>query len=260
MHPMLSDLRAKVPWLQHIEWHEQLGSTQDRARELVESNSAPVPFLVGADSQTGGRGRGKHRWWTGQGALAMSLVIDPTLFTPHQAATLPPQLALAVGVAVCHAVRGLLPADNIGLHWPNDIYVGQRKLAGILTEALTPRRVIVGIGLNSNNTLQEAPAELRATAVTLRDLLQVPVDAQALLVSLLSELHAALSLLYEQPQVLGQEFNALCLQRGQMLLLRQGASHQAGRCRGIAPDGGLLLETEAGLQTFYSGTLSSEDL
>jgi len=257
---MLSELRAQIPWLRHVEWHEQLGSTQDRARELVADGTLPVPFLIGADLQIGGRGRGKHRWWTGQGALAMSLVVDPTEFTAERGSPLPPQLALAVGVAVCHAVRGLLPLENVGLHWPNDVYVGQRKLSGILTEVLSPRRVIIGIGLNSNNTLDEAPTELRATVVTLRDLLQVPVDAEALLVTLLTELHAALRLLHEQPAELGREFDALALQRGQMLLLRQGEQHQAGRCRGIAADGGLQLETEAGLRTFYSGTLSSEDL
>lgn len=257
---MLSVLCVRIPWLQHVEWHEQLGSTQDRARELIAAGTLTVPFLIGADLQTGGRGRGKHRWWTGQGALAMSLVIDPTEFASEQSSTLPPQLALAVGVAVCHAVRGFLPQETVGLHWPNDVYVGQRKLAGILTEALSPRRVIIGIGLNSNNTLDDAPAELRATAVTMRDLLLVAVDADALLVTLLTELDAALRLLYEQPAELGREFDALCLQRGQMLLLRQGEQHHAGRCLGIAVDGGLQLETDAGLRTFYSGTLSSEDL
>lgn len=257
---LLSQLRDQVPWLQQAEWHPQLGSTQDRARELVDAGTMPVPFLIGADLQTGGRGRGKHRWWTGQGALAMSLVIDPTEFAPQPEAPMPPQLALAVGVAVCHTVRGLLVSESVGLHWPNDVYVGQRKLAGILTEALSPRRVIIGIGLNSNNTLDEAPAELRATAVTLRDLLGSEVDATTLLVSLLNELHAALRLLYEQPAELGREFDALALQRGQMLLLRCGDQHHAGRCLGIAADGGLQLETETGLRTFYSGTLSVEDL
>lgn len=257
---MLSSLRENLLWLRHVEWHELLGSTQDHARELVAAGTLPVPLLIGAESQTGGRGRGKHRWWTGPGALAMSLVIDPTEFSTENGSPLPPQLALAVGVAVCHAVRGFLPHETIGLHWPNDVYVGQRKLAGILTEALSPRRVIIGIGLNSNNTLADAPAELRATAVTLRDLLQAPVDAEALLVTLLTELHAALRLLYEQPAELGREFDALALQRGQMLLLRQGDQHHAGRCLGIAVNGGLQLETEAGLKTFYSGTLSSEDL
>ena len=129
-----------------------------------------------------------------------------------------------------------------------------------MTEALSTRRVIIGIGLNTNNTLDDAPTELRATAVTMRDLRHAPIDADSFLITLLSELHAALRLLYEQPAEIGREFDALALQRGQMLLLRQGEQHHAGRCLGIAQDGGLLLETEAGLRTFYSGTLSSEDL
>ncbi len=257
---MLSALRAQIPWLKHLEWHEQLGSTQDHARELVQAGTLPVPFLIGADLQTAGRGRGKHRWWTGAGALAMSLVVDPSELVGNQSTALPPQLALAVGVAVCHTLHGVLPRETVGLHWPNDVYVGQRKLGGILTEALSPRRVIIGIGLNSNNTLDDAPADLRATAVTLHDLRRAPIDPEALLITLLTELHAALSLLYQSPEILGREFDALCLQRGQMLLLRLGEQHHAGRCLGIAEDGGLLLETESGLQKFYSGTLSNEDL
>ena len=68
---------------------------------------------------------------------------------------------------------------QVGIHWPNDVHVrisqpqgeaDDRKLAGILVEVLPDRRHVIGIGLNVNNTLADAPAELRDTAATLRDL------------------------------------------------------------------------------------------
>jgi biotin-(acetyl-CoA carboxylase) ligase len=57
------------------------------------------------------------------------------------------------------------------------------------------------------------------------------------------------------PGSLGSRFNALCLQHGQTLTVYQGERQVVGRCLGIAPDGGLLLETPNGPQALYSGTL-----
>jgi len=208
---------------------------------------------VVADSQTAGRGRGSNRWWTGQGSLAFSLLIDPIAFgLPRQAM---PMLSLAIGVAVIDAVAPRLVNHPLGLHWPNDVFVGAGKLAGILVEVLPDGRQIVGIGLNSNNSVADAPEVLRQSVATLRDLTGCEHDHTELLLTLMENLEAALMHVAGTDEQIGQRFDLLCRQRGEVLTVYQGEQTITGRCAGIAPDGALLLDTPECRRAIYSGTL-----
>lgn len=243
-------------FLAHVEHHSVLDSTQNRARELAEAHAAS-PALVVADKQTAGRGRADNRWWTGEGSLAFSLVIDPQQFgLPRRAV---PRLSLAVGVALVDAIAPRLVGHPLGLHWPNDVYVGPRKLAGILVEVLADGQHIVGVGLNSNNSASDAPVALRETLTTLFDLTGQPHDHAELLRSIMENIEAALRQLAEPLATLGQRFDLVCLQRGEMLTVYQGSRVLTGRCAGIAPDGALLLDTEDGRLQLTSGTLRKAD-
>jgi BirA family transcriptional regulator, biotin operon repressor / biotin---[acetyl-CoA-carboxylase] ligase len=243
-------------FVRHVEHYDSVDSTQIRARALADRSETLLPALVVADLQTAGRGRGSNRWWTGAGSLAFSLLIDPQQFgLPRQAV---PRLSLAVGVAVIDAVAPWLAEHPLGLHWPNDVFVGSGKLAGILVEVLPDSRHIIGIGLNSNNSVAEAPPELRASIATLLDLTGRNVDHTELLLALMENLEAALSHLAGNTEMLGERFDLLCRQRGEILTVYQGEQSIAGRCAGIAPDGALLLETPAGQRAIYSGTLKQK--
>jgi len=243
-------------FLAYVEHHSVLDSTQTRARELAEAHAAS-PALVVADKQTAGRGRADNRWWTGEGSLAFSLVIDQQQFgLPRRAV---PRLSLAVGVALVDAIAPRLVGNPLGLHWPNDVYVGPRKLAGILVEVLADGQHIVGVGLNSNNSASDAPVALRETLTTLLDLTGQPHDHAELLRSIMENIEAALRQLAEPLATLGQRFDLLCLQRGEMLTVYQGHRVLAGRCAGIASDGALLLDTEDGRLQLTSGTLRKAD-
>ena len=103
---MLSALRVQIPWLKHVEWHEELGSTQDRARELVQAGTLPAPFLIGSDLQTGGRGRGKHRWWTGKAFVFLAQLLSPSR---GRALLLVPLLVALTTHQSCRPLSPLLP-------------------------------------------------------------------------------------------------------------------------------------------------------
>jgi BirA family biotin operon repressor/biotin-[acetyl-CoA-carboxylase] ligase len=135
------------------------------------------------------------------------------------------------------------------------VYVGNRKLAGILVEVLPDRKHVIGIGLNTNNSLVDAPPELRQTATTLLDLTGRPHAQTEVLIGLLNELARVFTQLAIDPAAIGRRADKLCLQRGQTLSLQLGPQLITGLCLGIAPDGGLILETAQGRQTFYSGVL-----
>ena len=250
--PLDMDCTLRETFVVQAEYHPSLGSTNNRAAELA-AHQSKLPLLVVADRQTAGRGRGANRWWTGPGALAFSLLVDGRMVGAHDGRS--PLVALAVAVAVVDAVTPLLPGQPVGIHWPNDVFAAGRKLAGILIEVLPDRRHVIGIGLNTNNSLADAPAELQATAATLRDLVQATVDPTAILIELLKRLEGEFRRLCREPESVAARADALCLQRGQTLTLRAAARTITGRCRGIAADGALLLETPAGTEAFFSGSL-----
>jgi BirA family biotin operon repressor/biotin-[acetyl-CoA-carboxylase] ligase len=135
------------------------------------------------------------------------------------------------------------------------VFVAGRKLAGVLVDVLSDGRHILGVGVNTNNSLADAPDELRESIATLYWLTGRLVDHGELLAAFLNVFAIVLRMLAESPAQLGLRFNELCLQHGQTLTVRNGVERATGRCAGIAADGALLLDTDQGRRTFYSGTL-----
>jgi len=103
-------------------------STNTRAVEiLADDDSVSTPWLVYAENQSKGRGRGANRWWSARGSLTFSLVVDfQTLgFTAEQK----PLLPLLTGMAILQTGQETLPTGKFALKWPNDVYLAGRKLA-----------------------------------------------------------------------------------------------------------------------------------
>jgi len=251
--PLDVDRLLRETFVAQVEHHRELGSTNDRAKELALQERQLLPLLVVADRQTAGRGRGSNRWWTGEGSLACSLLVDLAATGVDRRRS--PVLALAAGLAVVEAVAPWLPGHTLGIHWPNDVFAAGKKLAGVLVEGLPAGLYVVGIGVNTDNTIAEAPAELRPTATTLRDLTGARHDPTQLLIELLRHLEAMLRRLGSAPDEIGRLADARCLQRGRELEIDSGSRTVGGTCAGIAPDGALLLDTPAGRVRLVSGTV-----
>ena len=159
--------------------YREVTSTNDLALKAV-STDAPHGACWIAESQTAGRGRreigGERRSWFSPagGNIYMSILLRPQL-EPARAAG----LTLAAGVGVCEALNHECDAD-IWLKWPNDIYVGNKKLGGVLTEASTSadglEAVIIGIGLNVNLDEEDIPEELREVMTSIRLEVEHPID------------------------------------------------------------------------------------
>ena len=150
-------------------------------QRLLEAD-APEGAVAVADEQTEGRGRLGRRWHAPAGtALLFSIVLRPNV-DPDRL----PELSLVAGRAVATAiaaVTGLEPS----LKFPNDVLVGGRKVAGILAEA-SEGRVVLGIGVNTNQTAAELPAEARLPPSSLRLEAGRAFDRSALLVEILDRL------------------------------------------------------------------------
>jgi BirA family biotin operon repressor/biotin-[acetyl-CoA-carboxylase] ligase len=205
------------------------------------------------EAQTAGRGRGQNRWWTGGGSLAFSLLFDPADWVLSNQPL--PERSLAVGAAIVDTVRPIVRGRNVGLHWPNDVFVDGKKLAGILLDVLAGGRHVLGIGLNVNNSLADAPDDVRARATSLCELTGATHDRTELLVQLLRNIELAVRDSAADPQAYGRRFQELCLQVGKELTIEVGGRRTTGRCAGIAPDGALLLEDGGRYERYYSGVL-----
>lgn len=133
---------------------------------------------VATDHQTEGRGRLGRTWEDAPGrGLLCSIVLRPA-----RAVSDWPQLSLIAGEAVAAA----LPLDALVLE-PNDVVVGGRKIAGILPEA-ADGRVVLGIGVNVNQTAEELPADARKPPTSLRLELGREIARGPLLATVLAEL------------------------------------------------------------------------
>src|SRR5690349_2367368 len=124
---VVAGVRAET-FVRHIEQHEEIGSTNDRAMELAVERDLPVPALVIAERQIAGRGRGGNVWRSGAGALTFSLVIERPAGLPRERMAL---LSLAAGLAAREAVVGAAPGHDVKVKWPNDVYLDGRKVCGI---------------------------------------------------------------------------------------------------------------------------------
>jgi BirA family transcriptional regulator, biotin operon repressor / biotin---[acetyl-CoA-carboxylase] ligase len=248
-----------------VEYRTVVDSTNNLAAQCASQAAGDLPLLVIADEQTAGRGRGGNRWWTGSGSLAFSLLLDAETVAAGENRS--PLVALATAVAVVDAVAPLLPASRVGIYWPNDVYVhlpqlgasrgGDRKLAGILVEVLPNRRHVIGIGLNVDNSAADAPTELQGAVATLRDLAGHEFDRMQVLIDLLGCLERELSRLRTDGKQVAGRADSLCLQHGQTLTIDRGNQKLTGKCRGIAGDGAILLETSAGTERLVSGSVVS---
>jgi BirA family transcriptional regulator, biotin operon repressor / biotin---[acetyl-CoA-carboxylase] ligase len=149
----------------NFEWphrhYRVTASTNTRARELVEAG-APGGTVVTAREQTAGRGRQGRVWTAPEGkALLYSAILRP-LDERHLL------LPLSVPLAVCAAAEELRPGIECQVKWPNDVWLEERKLAGILIEAKPQEGwAVIGIGLNLTIAPDEFPPDLRHPAVSL---------------------------------------------------------------------------------------------
>ncbi|NOX54020.1 MAG: biotin--[acetyl-CoA-carboxylase] ligase [Planctomycetes bacterium] len=242
-------------FVKDVESHARLGSTNDRALELCAMGLPPerLPLLVLADRQTAGRGRGTHRWWSADGALTFSVVLDRNqLALPADRL---PIVALLAGLAVARTLVDRLPEVPIGLKWPNDVWVMGRKLGGILIETAADGPVVVGIGLNVNNSLAQAPDELQHTAASLSDITEQPWDRSDLLISVLQNLEDELKGLPEGLTQLPRRWSRFCVLQDRMVAAQMGREQTiCGVCCGISASGSLILLTEHGERHVHGAT------
>lgn len=236
----------------NIHFFKEVDSTNDVARELADEGAAEGTIVV-AESQRSGKGRRGKRWISPSGGVWMTIILRPDI-EPSRA----PQLTLVTGVAVAETLDqecGL----NIGIKWPNDILIGDKKVSGILTEVKTKNGnvdyVLVGIGIDLNLDISSFPPDLRGGATSLK----AELDREIRGAELVQRFLQRFEILYAQfnagdfREILRQ-WRKLSSTIGKYVEVHKKGRTVYGEAVGVNKDGKLILELEDGtLRKVISG-------
>jgi BirA family transcriptional regulator, biotin operon repressor / biotin---[acetyl-CoA-carboxylase] ligase len=243
--------------IRHVEHHSVLASTSDTARELLPDLLDLSPSLVLADTQVAGRGRQGKSWLAAAGALTFSVVLDAdaTGLEPKRRSL----IAIAAGAAVHDVVANRLPRSTVRIKWPNDVLIGGQKACGVLIEqhAVKDRTgIVIGVGLNVNNSFRDAGSELHQTATSLFDVLTVSLNTEDLLIDILDALMQRLEQLRSRLPLLMAQVNAVHALSQRRVTVDQAGLTVSGRCQGIDDEGCLVLQRDDGsLERLRAGTV-----
>jgi BirA family transcriptional regulator, biotin operon repressor / biotin---[acetyl-CoA-carboxylase] ligase len=242
---------ALPPFFGPVEVADALPSTMARAAELAEAGAEEGTTVV-ADAQSAGRGRLGRTWLAAPGtSLLVTVVLRPRL-APARAWL----VTAAAGVALTDATSDLLAGGvgtvSVGLKWPNDLEVGGRKAAGMLAEARSDRGrlewVLLGLGVNVGQGLDDFPAELAGRATSLSLAVGGPVDRVALLAGWAERFasgYRALAAGAADPTLAAYSARLATLGREVRAELL-GGERVTGVAVGLGANGGLLIRTPTG--------------
>ena len=175
-------------------------------------------------------------------------------------------ISLTAAVAVAELLEQKLARCGVQravrIKWPNDVYVDDAKIAGLLIDLLHPKpqekpMAIVGVGLNVNNAVANAPGRVATGAVSLYDITEQQHELQRILISLLQLLEMKLRQLNDERAVVQAAWQVRCYLEGKVVSVRQPGQTTTGRCLGMADDGALLVDVEGqqAPEAIYSGTV-----
>lgn len=220
-----------------VEAYHRIGSTNDRALELARAGCAPFAVIV-AENQSAGRGRRGATWLSPPGcALTMSVVL------PRLASETRSPVSLLVGLATAEAIESCSPISEVGIKWPNDLWIGGRKVGGVLVETVG-ESAIAGIGVNVRTPPGGFTAELReiATSLETHGLKYLCISDLAL------HIVTCMKLRFEDAGRGLDRADLAAISRRDVLRGRAVRSEQAGdgTAAGISTDGALVLERADG--------------
>jgi BirA family biotin operon repressor/biotin-[acetyl-CoA-carboxylase] ligase len=232
-------------------YYESLDSTMDALNALAR-DGAPEGSLVVAAEQVAGRGRAGRAWRAPRGsALLCSVLLRPPL-TPRELGALP----LIAGLAIAEAIESLAPV-RAQLKWPNDIFLGDRKICGVLMLARAAGErteyVNLGIGINVSTPLDDLPEG--ATSLKAASGREIHVDdVERAVIDRLATHYERYLVQAGRPSLADWLRRAMFL--GEDVEIMQDGGTQRGVFTGVTGDGALLLTIEGSERVIVAGDLT----
>lgn len=229
-----------------IVYFDQTDSTNEQARSLADSGAVEGTVVI-ADTQSGGKGRLGRTWSSPAGVnLYLSVILRPNI-SPRFATQMTFLSAIAVAQAI-ESVGSFIPQ----LKWPNDVLLGENKVAGLLNELNAETEqvhyLVLGIGVNLNMTTEQFPPDLRTPATSLLLDGGVPISRRLFTQNLLQSLDRLYtSYLQSGFKAVKEEWESRCHMIGQWVEVDNQNSLQVGQVSGVDETGALLLALTGGV-------------
>jgi BirA family transcriptional regulator, biotin operon repressor / biotin---[acetyl-CoA-carboxylase] ligase len=235
-----------------LHYFDEIDSTNRVAADLARTG-AEEGAVVLADSQTKGRGRNVHTWYSPAGVnLYFTVILSPPTDRLHY-------LPFLVGLSIAQTLE--LWKIECDLKWPNDVLVNGKKVCGVLIQtSMEDNRLqfaLAGIGINVN--ARNFPEELQPIAISLAKITNEEIDREKFLADILLELEQLYgrmaSMSWEElTDQIGRRSSFL---RGCAVQIEQQGEIISGITDGLDAMGGLIVRTPAGKETFYAGEILS---
>lgn len=230
--------------------YDSLESTNEYAKELV--NNTDAEFAVITYDQTKGKGKGDRVWYTmpDNGIAISFLVKDPNL-----------KLISSYTSVAAIAVTKLLSKYGIesGIKWPNDILVDGKKICGILCESSiisgSPSHVIVGIGININQTLMDFPDEIRSISTSMSMVLKKRVNIKEVEEALIEIFTEVLENFDTSPNYYYDELINKSLVIGKSCKIFENGEVSKMLIQSVDIDNSLIVEDDHGKRRIYSADI-----
>ncbi|MFQ6605710.1 MAG: biotin--[acetyl-CoA-carboxylase] ligase [Fidelibacterota bacterium] len=221
---------------QTIHYFPSIDSTNDYAKTLSGPTTADGDIII-ADYQTAGRGRRSRYWFSSYAqGLTFSLILSNNL--SGKTVSLFP---LVGGIGVARLLTDLR-FQGVGLKWPNDVFLDDKKVAGILCESRFQGRklcqLIIGIGINVNEMKNDIPLDLLHTATSLAIVAGHPLERETILASLLRHLEQLFNTLERRNSTaIVEEWMTFCRHKNQPVQVQDRNQYYRGIFIGLTSDG-----------------------
>ena len=213
---------------------EVTGSTQDDLYELASTGAAIPKTILASEYQSSGRGRLDRTFEAApHSALTFSIYIEPKVEKEEWSF-----LTLLAGVSVHEALHALDPQTVIGIKWPNDLLIGDKKFVGMIAQA-TAKGVVLGIGINVGMSLEELPVDT-ATSLAIEGFAEL--DRNVILAAIINHFEINLEMWENDKSFLAEYRSASVTIGKDVEVTLPGGKTINSRAVDISYSGGLLLE------------------
>lgn len=238
-----------------IIYFDSVDSTNTKAKEIAQNVEEGTVII--AEEQTKGRGRLGRSWVSHKGkGIWMSIVIKPDL-NPVEAS----KITQVAAAAVSEAIRAI--GINNYIKWPNDIVINNKKTCGILTEMSGELNrinyIVVGIGINVNNNINDFPDELKRKATSLKIESGIKIERKKLVAEILNNFEELYNELVKSNTInkslkICREYSAVI---GREIKIISRSEEFVGKAIGLTEEGELLIkDIEGNVKKIISGEVS----
>ncbi|MDR1243768.1 MAG: biotin--[acetyl-CoA-carboxylase] ligase [Endomicrobium sp.] len=248
-HEIECKLNKSLTICKIIKYYKELPSTQTTVKMLAQKGFYEGTVVI-VEKQTSGYGRIKRVWASNTGGLWFSILLKPFL-VPEEST----KLALILSIAL----KQTFDLYNIDskIKWPNDIFINNKKIAGIIIEMSAEQDIInwivAGIGININN---ELPKELKDIATSLKEIINKEIDRTEFICKFFINFEKLYTSFKEKGlKPFLKEYNANLLYKNKHVTISNGHNTITGINLGIDENGMLIVKTKDNVEKIISGTL-----